>query len=411
MTRSNNNVRMAMAAIGAARWRSFLTMLGVIIGVASVVTIVSLGEGVKHQLTSQIEHTGKDLITVRGGRVADYDKSGKVSRVNILNLFAGTSLNDADYQTVLKAPGVQVAAPFAVLSGVPRTPDGVADPGASIVATNEKGAVALNQPIAYGSFFEARDNAEPAAVIGKRVAEDLFRENVPIGKTFILRGETFTVHGVFEQFAANPLTPGVDYNSTIFIPYDYAKQLPGSPIQPYQILVRPKAGVSSAALAGKLTDTLADAHGSQMDFSVLKANDSLAVASNVLNVLTAMVSAVAAVSLLVGGIGIMNIMLVAVSERTFEIGVRKSIGATNRQILGQFLIEALVISGVGGILGVLVSLLMNYLLRIFTNLQPVVTLPVMGVAVVAALAVGTIFGMTPALKAAHKDPIEALRRV
>lgn len=408
--RSNNNVRMALASIGAARWRSFLTMLGVIIGVASVVTIVSLGEGVKHQLTAEIKRTGSDLITIRGGRLAEYDSNSKVSHVNIFNLFAGATLGDADYQTVQKTPGQRLVAPFALVSGVPKT-ESLQDAQASVIATNEKGAQALHQDVLYGSFFDAGEQKMPVAVVGKRVAEDLFKENVPVGKTFDFRGKTFTVRGVFQEFGANPLTPGINYNESIFIPYEFTKLLPGSPVQPYQILVRPADKVTPATLANQLSADLAGSHGGQTDFTVLKANDSIAVASSALNVLTSLVSAVAAVSLLVGGIGIMNIMLVGVSERTFEIGIRKSVGATNRQILSQFLTEATVLSGVGGLLGVLASLLINYLMRVFTSLQPVVTLPAMGVAVLVALGVGIFFGITPALKAARKDPIDALRRV
>lgn len=408
---ANNNVRMALAAIGAAKWRSFLTMLGVIIGVLSVVTIVSLGDGVKHQLTSQIEHTGNDLITIRGGKIANRDNNGKITKVNLLNLFSGISMSDSDYQTIKKEPNLQLVAPFAVISGVPTTAEGAQDPNISIVATNDKGALALNQEILYGSFFGEQDNGKAVAVIGSRVAENLFKENVPVGKSFDLRGQTFTVRGVFQQFEASPLTPGLDYNNTIFIPYDFAKQLAGTPLQPYQILARPAKGHAIGPMADKLSNVLKASHGGQTDFTVLRPGDSIAVAGNVLTMLTNLVSAIAAISLLVGGIGIMNIMLVAVSERTQEIGIRKSIGATNRQILTQFLTEASVLSVTGGVVGVILSLVVNYLLRIFTEMQPVISIPTMLIAVFVALAVGVIFGITPALKAARKDPIEALRRI
>lgn len=409
--RSNNNIRMALASIGAAKWRSFLTMLGVIIGVSSVITVVSLGEGVKHQLTAQINQSGADLITVRGGHLANYDADGKIVSVNLQSLFAGTALSDADYQTIQKIPSIQIASPFAVVAGIPKADDGIEDPGADIIATNEKGALALNQEVAYGSFYNEAENKKPVAVIGKRVAEVLFKENVPVGKTFELRGQKFTVGGVFRQFEASPLTPGLDYNHAIFIPYDYAKQMSPSPLQPYHVLVRPKSDSSIDAVVSAINADLTASHGGQKDFTVLKASDTLAVANNVLTLLTNLVSAIAAVSLLVGGIGIMNIMLVAVSERTYEVGIRKSIGATNRQILNQFLTEAMVLSTTGGILGVIASLLINYLLRIFSNLQPVITPRVMGIAVLVAVVVGIVAGITPALKAARKDPIEALRRV
>lgn len=405
------NARMALASISSSRWRSFLTMLGVIIGVLSVVTIVSLGEGVKQQLSNQVHKSGSDLITVRGGHIASRTPNGKVDKVNLLNLFAGINLNDGDYQVIQKIPNIKSVAPYAVVPGVPESDDGIKDENASIVATNEQGAKALSQDVSYGGFFEARDNHAPAAVIGKKVAERLFRANVPIGRSFTLRGQKFTVYGVFQEFDANPLTPGVDYNQAIFVPYDYIKQLGGVNLSPYQILIRPADKHSSQEVSQAVTQQLKTAHGGQADFSVLLASDNIALADSVINLLTGLVTAIASISLFVGGIGIMNIMLVAVSERTHEIGIRKSIGATNRQILGQFLTEAAVISTVGGIVGVLLSLVANYFLRLLTNLQPVITLPIMGIAVALAIGVGIIFGLTPALKAARKDPIEALRRV
>ncbi len=411
MGRSDSNFRMAWASIKATKWRSILTTLGVIIGVLSVVTIVSLGEGVKHQLSDQIKHGGKDLITVRGGQVAERDASGNIARVNLLQLFAGTNMNDSDYKALQTIAGVKVVAPFATVAATPHQ-GSVVGSDISIVATNQDGAQALNQDLHYGAFFDKNEDDKPVAVIGRRVAENLFKETVPIGKSFDLRGHQVVVRGIFDQFAPNPLNPGFDYNNVIFIPYGFAKQLNGNnPLQPYQILVRAPSEKSVDAVSGEITKTLKNAHGGQTDFTVLKANDNIAVAGNVLNMLTTLVSTVAAISLIVGGIGIMNIMLVSVSERTYEIGIRKAIGATNRQILNQFLAEAMVLSISGGILGVLAALLVNYLLRVFTSLQPVITFPIMAVAVLVALIVGVFFGITPALKAARKDPIQALRRV
>lgn len=408
---AQNNIRMAMASIGAAKWRSFLTMLGIIISVVSIVTIVSLGEGVKHQLSAQIKHTGNDLITVRGGTIAERDKNGKITHVNLLNLFAGTNLNEADYKVVSATPGLQLVVPFASVSGVPQTEDGTQSNTVSIVATNERAADALSQGVQYGGFFGKTEANSPTAVIGKQVAEQLFKEDAPIGKSFTWRGERVVVQGVFKKFAASPLTPGIDYNNTVFIPYEFGKRVSGASLQPYQILVRPNNDVTSRQATLAINAALKQAHGGQTDFTVLEADDNLVLASTALSLVTNVVAAIAAVSLIVGGIGIMNIMLVSVSERTHEIGVRKAVGATNRQILRQFMTEAIVLSATGGVLGVILALLTNYLLRVFTNLQPVITLPIVGIAVLVAVVVGTFFGMAPALQASRKDPIEALRRI
>lgn len=408
---AQNNIRMAMNSIGAYKWRSFLTMLGIIISVVSIVTIVSLGEGVKHQLSAQITHTGKDLITIRGGTIVERNSKGEITHVNLLNLFAGNNLNEADYQVVKNVPNLQLVAPFASISGAPATDDGAHASNVSTVATTGKGADALSQDVQYGGFFSDSDTESATAVIGKQVAEQLFKEDAPIGKSFQLRGQRVVVQGVFKKFAATPLTPGIDYNNTIFVPYSFGQRVTGASLQPYQILVRPKAGVSSAQAASDISNALKQAHGGQTDFTVLRADDNLALASSALSLITNVVAAIAAVSLIVGGIGIMNIMLVSVSERTHEIGVRKAVGATNKQILRQFLTEAVVLSTTGGIIGVLFAILANYLLRVFTNLQPVITLPIVSVAVLVAITVGSIFGVAPALQAARKDPIEALRRI
>ncbi|HSX47119.1 MAG TPA: FtsX-like permease family protein, partial [Patescibacteria group bacterium] len=339
------------------------------------------------------------------------DQRGKVTNVNLLALFSGTNLNEADYQIILHATGVRLAAPFAVVPGVPQTDIAGSDRNTTIIATSDQAATALNQKIFYGGMFEAKDNKTGVAVIGKTVAENLFREDAPIGKSFQLRGQKVLVEGVFSNFAASPLTPGIDYNNAIFIPYDYAKQLTAGALQPYEVLIRPTDAQQTHQVAQNLATALQTAHGGQTDFSVLEPEDSLVIASKLLNVLTSLVTAIAAVSLIVGGIGIMNIMLVAVSERTHEIGIRKSVGATNRQILHQFMTEAVVLSSTGGILGVIFALLTNFLIRVFTNLQPVITWPFMLIAVGVSVCVGIIFGITPAMQAARKDPIEALRRI
>jgi putative ABC transport system permease protein len=405
------HARMALASINALRWRSFLTMLGVIIGVLSVVTIVSLGEGVKQQLTNQVHKSGSNLITVRGGHIASRNPNGQIKKVNLLNLLAGTNMTDADVQTIQKMPNMQLVSPFAIVTGVPESDEGVKDENATIVATNSQGADALSQDVVYGGFFTESNNHSPVAVIGKKVAERLFRANVPVGRSFELRGQKFTVNGIFQEFDANPLTPGIDYNQAIFVPYEYIKQLGGINLAPYQILVKPTDAQTPQAAASAITDGLKTAHGGQSDFTVLLSSDNIILANSVITLLTNLVTAIASISLLVGGIGIMNIMLVAVSERTHEIGVRKSLGATNRQILSQFLTEAVVLSTVGGFFGVILSLVANYFLRLLTNLQPVITWPIMAIAVGVAIGVGTIFGMMPAIKAARKDPIEALRRI
>ena len=175
------------------------------------------------------------------------------------------------------------------------------------------------------------------------------------------------------------------------------------------MLVVPEAIGLTDEVAKNITINLQKAHGNQEDFTVLKKEDTLAVTNGILKLLTSLIAGLAGISLIVGGIGIMNIMLLSVTERTREIGVRKAVGATNRQILNQFLTEAAILSLAGGFLGIIVSLVVDYAIALFTDIVPAITFPIMGIALVLALAVGVFFGITPALKAASKDPIDALR--
>ena len=405
---SRGNIKMAWASLRASKWRSFLTMLGVIIGVASVVTIVSLGEGVKKQVVGQINQLGADLITVRPGKIVRRDARGNITGVSLLAAFSSNALSESDYQTIKKSPGVQATVPFSLINGVAKYDDREFDSGFIIASTQDVPSV-INQKVQYGNFFSDADQNKNFAVIGRRVADELFKENVPIGKSLEIRGQTFVVQGIFEEFQNAPLSPNSDLNSAIFIPYGTAKQLTNNQTQIVQVLVKPKDPKQIKSTVSSIQSALTKAHGGQNDVTVLRQDENLAITNRVLNLFTSLITGVAAISLLVGGIGIMNIMTVSVSERTKEIGVRKAVGATNRQIRNQFMVEAAVLSLVGGVLGVVASLIMNFGLRIFTNLQPVITWPIMIIAVAVATAVGMFFGVAPAMKAAHKDPIESLR--
>jgi putative ABC transport system permease protein len=408
MISSSGNVKMALEAIRSARWRSMLTTLGIVIGVVSVVTTVSLGEGIKKGVVNQINDTGADLITIRPGNTVKRDASGNVTNINLLgNINTGT-LGEGDLNALREMHSLTTVVPFSYVSSAAITDEQEFDDGV-VIGTSHALPEVLNQKVEYGDFFTPEESSRSTAVIGKRVAEQLFHENVPIGRVFSIRGERFVVSGVLEEFDTAPLVSNADYNLAIFIPYEVGKKLNNDQTNIYQILVKPKKVQQTGEAVAAITDTLKNAHQGQTDFTVLKQEDNLAIANDMLNLLTSFVSGIAAISLIVGGIGILNIMLVSVTERTHEIGIRKAVGATNRQILGQFLTEAVILSLAGGLLGVVLSLFTNYLLRVLTELTPVLTWPIMVVAVGVSIVVGVIFGITPALKAARKHPIDALR--
>ncbi len=403
----SGNVRLALNAIRSAKWRSFLTMLGIIIGVASVIITVSLGQGVKKQVSGQISQFGKDLITVRPGRAATDTNSNGVLGVNLLSNI-NASLNDDDVKTVNKVAGIRESAPMSVVNAVPRYDNREYAKG-MVIGTTSSFPELINKDVQFGAFFTVGEEGRDVAVLGKNVAEELFQESVPIGKAFTLRGQEFIVRGVFDEFKSNPVTPGADYNNAIFIPYVTGKTLSNGNAQVYQIFAKPENSEQLKAVTAEIKKNLIASHDNQEDFTILTQGESIAETDNVLSLITAMVAGVAAISLFVGGIGVMNIMLVSVTERTHEIGIRKAIGATNQQILRQFMIEAVILSLVGSIIGIIVALLVNVTIRVTTDLEPSFDIKIAGIAVLVALAVGIIFGIAPAVRAARKDPIEALR--
>ncbi len=407
----SGNYKLAFARVRASKWRSSLTMFGIIVGIVSVVTTVSLGEGIKRQVVSQVGKSNSNLVTVRPGKFISRDKDGNITHVDPAQAygFGSGSLSEQDIQVINKAPGVADVVPINLLNTSLKTDYSTYDDG-FVLGTDAILPEVLQHKVAYGNYFDNGDENRQLAVIGKRVAEQLFNENIPIGQAFTIRGQEYIVRGVFDEFGSATLGQGVDLNKAVFVPRPTLKNIAGDAAPLTQIIVRPKKGVQGD-MVKVLTTALTKAHGGQQDFTILRQDENVMVAGDMLELLTRFVASIAAISLLVGGIGIMNIMLASISERTHEIGIRKAVGATNRQIRNQFMAEAVVLGLVGGVLGIICSFIVNFVIRVTTNFHPVITWPVVVVAAGVSLAVGIIFGTIPAVKAARKDPIEALRQL
>ncbi len=404
-----HHTKSAMRDIRQSHWRSLLTMLGVIIGISSVVTIVSLGEGIKHQIVGQIDRLGNNLITIRPGSINTNTTTGALS---FLNLFAGINDSDLltqnDAQTIQQTPGVRLAVPLSIVAGPVQSSQQVYD-NIPVIGTTSDLPLVLNQSLQYGQFYSSNDSITNSAVIGQDVANQLFPGTSALGHSITFHNQAFVVRGVMNQFDIAPLSIDADFNNVIFIPLSTAQQIDPTGAMLYEILVKPVNSDSTNTVVNKIQQNLLVAHDGTQNFSVLTQASELSAANKILNLITELIAAIAAISLLVGGIGIMNVMLVAVTERTQEIGIRKALGATNRQIVNQFLTEAIVISTYGGIIGIAVSVLINLSLRIITNLQPALSWQVMLLATAVSIIVGVVFGLMPAAKAAHKDPIDSLR--
>ena len=404
---SRGYLKVGWDSLRSSKLRSFWTMLGIIIGVVSVITVVGIGEGVKQQVGGQLRNLSKGLVTIRPEQLSA-DGSGRSNTELLSGLRVSSYLSPKDYTTVRHTKGVKQSAPLALASGKIEGVNGEYDDGFVVGTTSDLGDL-IKLSIDSGAFLTEDDMGANTAVLGKHAADLLFDENVPLGRSFKFHGQEFIVRGILNQSHSNLFSQQVNINNAIFIPYDVAQQITKDTAPTYQIIANAGDDKQAKAVKAAIASNLNKSHGGKSNLSVQVGSQNLATSDYILDLLTRMIAGVAAISLLVGGIGIMNVMLVSVAERVHEIGIRKALGATNRQIMNQFLAESTVLSLAGGIIGIIVSLGAAALLGVFTDLKPVIKPEVVIAATLVSLLVGIIFGTAPALKAARKDPIEALR--
>jgi len=402
------HIKAGLDSMRRAKWRNFWTMLGVIIGVSSVITIVSIGEGVKQQISGQIHHVGSDLITVRPAQLSTGESAGATNISLLSGVTIAGSLSSADALAVHNLSEVAASTPLSAVPGKVQADNGVYSAGLVIGASGDLPSL-LKQDVEFGEFFSNGDDNEYYAVLGAHAAQKMFQEAVPLGRSFTFHGQQFMVRGIMKSFDTTPLSQDANFNNAIFIPNGVAQQVTKNTATIYEILAKPKDARHADATVAAINHKLESLHGGAGAFTVLRQDQSQTNSDAVLNLLTSLVAGVAAISLLVGGIGIMNVMSVSVVERLHEIGIRKAIGATNRQILGQFMVEATALSLTGGIIGIAIAAGVDAALRFFTDLRPVLSWQIILLATGVSVIVGVIFGSFPALKAARKDPIEALR--
>ncbi len=403
------NLRMALSDVRGAKWRSVLTMLGVTVGIVAVVTVVDIGGGVKRQIVGTLQHFGPGLIIVRPGQVSDTGSGlGNGKNDVLFGLSSASTLSMQDLQTVQQTPGVSTVAPLGVVPGV-ATVDDHKSSKVFVLAANSNAATVLNQKVSQGDFWSSADENAQTAVIGRNVGQALFGEPVPLGRSFKFRGQDFIVRGIFAPFDNVPFSPTASFNDAIFIPYQTAAHLTQNTASLYVILAKASNPKQTNGVTTAITTKLRAAHGNAQDFTVLNASQSAGINSGVIHLLSMWIFAIGAISLAIGGVGIMNIMLLNVTERMHEIGVRKAIGASSRQIWSQFMMEAAVLSVVGGCVGIVVALVVDGLLYAYSDLKPVISWQAIVVATLVSLAIGIVFGTAPAIKAARKDPIDALR--
>ncbi len=402
------NTRIALDALKSARTRTYLTMLGIIIGVASITLILALGEGLKQAVASQVKDLNNDLIVVRPG----INQKGIFNDKYNLNYsplapYATTTVTEADYKKLSSDSTLRHVAPLMLINGSIRYKKTTTDQ-APILATTPSFADALKLGMTSGQFLDDQTERD-TVVLGHQLAIDLYGSEQPIGEQLKIRGRDHTIIGVLKKNSGALGVNGIDLNNGVIVSLEDGKSFNQGIAQIQQINIVPKNKNIHSSIK-KIESSLLKTHSGEKDFSVLSGQDAAVISKSFYQLMTTITAIVASISLIVGGIGIMNIMLVSVAERTREIGVRKSLGASNRHIMWQFLIEALIMSITGGIIGIIIAYilaaLIGLLLGFFPAFNPIILLITFGLSV----CVGVIFGLTPALRAAHKDPIEALRQ-
>jgi putative ABC transport system permease protein len=396
-----SSLKMAWQSLLANKMRSFLTMLGVIIGVGAVIAMVALSQGTASGITSRISSMGSNLLTISAG-----GSSGPVRGVTT------AKLSNGDVEAIKDLPLVKYVAAESSISSA-TVAIGSSTWTTTVDGTAPELMTIKNWPTVQGAFFTASDvdSINRVAVLGSTVVTNLFTAgSSPLGQTLRINGLSFTVVGVLSTKGSSGRD---DPDDIIYIPLSTAQQRLLGSTSVKSINVQATSEAALTPLKEYLSTLLRQRHRlaatADNDFRIQDMAEILATIEDTTKMLTFLMGGIAGVSLLVGGIGIMNIMLVSVTERTREIGIRMAIGATTRAILTQFIIEALLLCFIGGIIGVMLGWGASQLLSMFAGLTMKVEPWLIAVSMGFAIMIGLFFGYYPARKAANSNPIDALR--
>ena len=393
---------MAWASLIANKLRSLLTMLGIIIGVAAVIALVSIGNGVKQDIEDSISSLGSNLLVVMPG--APRTPGARSSQGSM------KSLKISDYEAIAKLEGVKAASPMTNGSYVVIYQN--KNWTTSVAGVNSNFQDVNNWTMTSGRFFSDKNvqNRERVAVVGQTVVKNLFADEDPVGKEIRVKNIPFRVIGVLKSKGNG--TMGNDQDDTVLIPYTTSMERVEGIDYLRRVYVVAKDDEGIDRLQADIENLLRVRHNIKDtnldDFNIQNMKSIMETVAQTTGTFTLFLGAVAAISLVVGGIGIMNIMLVSVTERTREIGVRKALGATYSVIVTQFLIEAVVISLMGGFIGIAFGIGASKVIGMVSGMSTIVSVPTIIMSFAFSMAIGLIFGIYPARKAAKLNPIDAL---
>lgn len=407
MIDTSTTFNIALRAIKANKMRSILTSLGIIIGVAAVIIMLAIGNGAQLTIQKEMKSMGSNLIMIRSGTSTSGGQRMGHGSQPTMKASDGNAIEE-------KIASIKIAAP--VLSDAGQIVYGNANWSTSITGTDNRYFQIKEWDLAYGRYFSETDikNAGKVAILGTTVVKELFGDLDPLGRTIRVKGIPFTVIGVTQSRGQSG--PGMDQDDTIYIPLSTAqKKVTGIefPDMVKMIMLQAVDAKSTYTSQEEIRALLRQRHNlganKDDDFVIRNLTQMMEMMESSTKVLTILLGSIASISLLVGGIGIMNIMLVSVTERTREIGIRMAIGAKSWDIRLQFLTEALVLSLIGGLIGVIIGLAGSWLISAFSTFKAVVSIFYVLLPFTVAGLVGLFFGFYPAYKASLLNPINALR--
>lgn len=400
------HLNIALDSLHRNRARTFLSALGIAIGVASIVLIMSLTGGIGNLINASSDKNNANLILIRPSTGKELAEN-LIDELTANNQYAKSSLTLDDTTSIAKLGNIEAVAPIASnISAV--TIGDKSYQSINVVATNADLVKTAKLALKNGQFFEESGTHNNAAVIGHDLATKLFGTTDILARTFQYGDQKFIIIGVLEKTDSPINYNGVDFDNSILIDINFASSFESS-IQIQQINVRTTTTDSTESVAEEIKTKLTNSKKGDTTFQVLTGSSNFQPAGSLLSIISSMLTLVASISLIVGGVGIMNIMLVSVSERTREIGIRKAVGASSGNILLQFLFESIILSFIGGIMGIALGYATAFAISLITPFAPHISWSILGITCLTSLIVGVIFGVYPAAKAATKDPITSLK--